>query len=282
MASYAIGDIQGCDDEFVQLLDRLKFNADRDRLWLTGDLVNRGPQSLRVLRRIYAMRDNVTTVLGNHDLHLLATAFHHHSPGRRDTLDDILHASDSNTLLDWLRWQPLMHTDTALGLSMVHAGLHPQWSIEFANQRAREVEAVLRSDTHIDFYRHMYGDKPLLWSDKLNSWPRLRFITNMFTRMRYCNSQGQSQLSAKGPPGTQSAGMYPWFELRRQDTQHPVIFGHWSTLPLDADYEKFHVYPLDSGCLWGGQLTALRLDELPMAWIRQLCPQRQQPLEHAE
>jgi bis(5'-nucleosyl)-tetraphosphatase (symmetrical) len=282
VALYAIGDIQGCYDEFLQLLDLIGFNADTDRLWLTGDLVNRGPKSLQTLRRVYDMRDNVLTVLGNHDLHLLATAYHHKTPGRKDTLGDLLNASDRHGLLEWLRHQPLIHTDTTLGVTLVHAGIRPQWSIERANTLAREVEQVLVSDQHIAFYQHMYGDKPTLWSESLTTWPRLRFITNVLTRMRYCNQEGRSQLSAKGPPGTQPAGMYPWFELNRENANQPILFGHWSTLPLDADYGKYNVYPLDSGCLWGGQLSALRIDERPFQWTRLQCQQKQNPLAHAE
>jgi bis(5'-nucleosyl)-tetraphosphatase (symmetrical) len=277
MAVYAIGDIQGCYDEFKQLLDKLNFNADNDQLWLTGDVVNRGPKSLDTLRYVHAMRDNIVMVLGNHDLHLLATACHHKRPGKKDTLDEILNASDSSQLLDWLRRQPLLHHDDSLGFSLVHAGIHPDWSIDTALTLAGEVEQVLGSDEHIDFYKHMYGDKPRKWSDSLTGWPRLRFITNIFTRMRYCDSNGHASMNAKGPPGTQPKGLLPWFELDRASNHERIVFGHWSTLPADGNYEKHNVYPLDSGCLWGGTLTALRLDQSPCIHTRISCPQAQKP-----
>ena len=277
MAVYAIGDIQGCYDEFKQLLDKLAFNPDVDQLWLTGDIVNRGPRSLDTLRYVYAMRDNIVLVLGNHDLHLLATAYHHKQPGKKDTLDETLNAGDSDQLFDWLRCQPLIHRDVALGFTMVHAGIHPDWSIDTALRLAEEVERVLCSDEHVNFYQHMYGDKPHLWSDTLTGWSRLRFITNMFTRMRYCDASGHAPMNPKGPPGTQPEGLLPWFEMDRASSSERIIFGHWSTLPPDGDYDKHNVYPLDSGCLWGGTLTALRLDQSPCIHTRINCPQSQKP-----
>ena len=164
MAIYAIGDIQGCYDEFLQLLDKIHFKPDRDQLWLTGDVVNRGPESLATLRRVYAMRDNIKLVLGNHDLHLLAIAYHFKQQGKHDTFEDILEDKDSADLLHWLRHQPLMHYDAELNLCLVHAGIHPQWTIEQAMVLAAEVEQVLQSDKHLEFYQHMYGDKPTQWS----------------------------------------------------------------------------------------------------------------------
>ncbi|MGB5396865.1 MAG: symmetrical bis(5'-nucleosyl)-tetraphosphatase [Gammaproteobacteria bacterium] len=277
MAVYAIGDIQGCYDELYQLLGKLNFNADKDQLWLTGDLVNRGPKSLETLRYVHAMRDNIVVVLGNHDLHLLATAYHHKKPGKKDTLDDILNASDNTELFDWLRHQPLMHRDDILGFTLVHAGIHPHWSVDTALKLAGEVEQVLRSDEHTRFYQHMYGDKPLLWDDTLSGWSRVRFITNILTRMRYCDASGHAPMNAKGPPGSQPQGLFPWFEMERASSTERVIFGHWSTLPVNADYEKYNVYPLDSGCLWGGALTALRIDQAPFSRTLFNCPQSQKP-----
>ena len=279
MAVYAIGDVQGCYDELIQLLDKISFKDDRDQLWFTGDLVNRGPKSLQTLRRIRAMGANAITVLGNHDLHLLATACHHRKPGRKDTLDEVLNAPDRDELMDWLRSRPLMHVDNDLGLVMVHAGLHPDWSIEKAQALAHEVESILRSDDHADFYKHMYGDKPRIWTDDLKSWPRLRFITNIFTRLRYFDASGETCMNSKGPPGTQPAGQRPWFEIEhRRSRPEAIIFGHWSTLALAEDYPCNNVYPLDTGCLWGGRLTALRIDEKPYQRTSIGCPESQHPV----
>jgi len=278
MAIYAIGDVQGCYDELLQLLDKISFNADRDRIWFTGDLVNRGPKSLKTLRLVRAMGANATVVLGNHDLHLLATAYYHRKPGKKDTLDEILTASDKDKLIEWLRFRPLIHVDNDLGLVMVHAGLHPDWSIDTAQSLAHEVESVLRSKKHSFFYKHMYGDKPYIWSESLKSWSRLRYITNIFTRLRYCDKTGKTSMNTKGAPGTQPAGLQPWFEIehRRSKNDH-IIFGHWSTLALVKNYPFKNVYPLDTGCLWGGQLTAMRIDVKPFSRISLDCPESQKP-----
>jgi bis(5'-nucleosyl)-tetraphosphatase (symmetrical) len=278
MAIYAIGDVQGCYDELLQLLDKINFKEDRDQLWFTGDLVNRGPKSLQTLRMIHAMGANAVTVLGNHDLHLLATAYDHQKPGKKDTIDDILIAPDREPIFNWLRSRPLLHVDTDLDLVMVHAGLHPDWSIEKAQSLAHEVESVLRSDRHVQFYKHMYGDKPRKWSDKLKSWPRLRYITNIFTRLRYCDKSGATSMGTKSAPGTQPEGLYPWFEIETRQSKHSqIIFGHWSTLTLVKDYPLPNVYPLDTGCLWGGRLTAMRIDEKPFRITSIDCPETQKP-----
>lgn len=264
LATYAIGDIQGCYDELQQLLGKINFNQDKDKLWFTGDLVNRGPKSLETLRFIHSLGENAIVVLGNHDLHLLATAFEHEKPGRKDTLEDILNAPDREQLMEWLRRKPLMHVEEETGLVMIHAGLHPDWSIEKAQLLAREVESVLQSDEHIQFYKHMYGDKPSIWSDDLTSWPRLRFITNILTRLRYCTPAGKIALGSKREPGTQPAGFYPWFSIEHRSSRAtPILFGHWSTLVLSKNIDYPNVYPLDTGCLWGGHLTALRIDTTP-------------------
>jgi bis(5'-nucleosyl)-tetraphosphatase (symmetrical) len=278
VAIYAIGDIQGCYDELIQLLEKINYKDDKDQLWFTGDLVNRGPQSLQTLRMIRAMGANATAVLGNHDLHLLATAYNDLKPGRKDTLDDILDAPDRAELLEWLRFRPLIHVDNTLDLTMVHAGLHPDWSIEKARSLGREVESVLRSDKHISFYKHMYGDKPRTWSDDLSSWARLRFITNIFTRMRYCDKAGKTSMNTKGAPGTQPKGLHPWFDIKtRRSKKDRIIFGHWSTLALLNSYPYKNVYPLDTGCLWGGRLTAMRIDKKPFTRISIDCPESQKP-----
>jgi bis(5'-nucleosyl)-tetraphosphatase (symmetrical) len=187
-------------------------------------------------------------------------------------------AGGSVMLLNWLRSRPLLHVDTDLRLTMVHAGLHPRWSLSKAQSLAGEVESKLRSDEHIDFYKHMYGDKPRNWSEELKGWPRLRFITNVMTRLRYCDETGKPRLSAKGAPGTQPRGLYPWFEIKsRRSKKEPVIFGHWSTLALAKDCRFTNVFPLDTGCLWGGALTALRIDKKPFKRISIECPEARAP-----
>ena len=278
MAVYAIGDVQGCYSELKQLLEQISFNKESDRLWFTGDLVNRGPGSLETLRLVRSFGESAITVLGNHDLHLLAIAFSDRKPGRKDTLDPILEAPDRDELMDWLRNLPLMHTDESLGFTMVHAGLHPDWSLSQAQTLAREVETMLRSDDHNTYYKHMYGDNPHNWSDKLSGWPRLRFITNIFTRLRYCTDNGEPGLNVKGAPGTQPAKMHPWFEIKhRASREQRILFGHWSTLPVSRKHAAYNVFPLDTGCLWGGALTALRIDAVPIETIRINCPRTRQP-----
>lgn len=278
MAIYAIGDVQGCYDELKALLARIQFNSDRDQLWFCGDLVNRGPKSLKTLRFIRSLGDNALTVLGNHDLHLLATGYEHKKPGKKDTLKKLLAAKDAPELLDWLRHQHLIYYDRDLNITMLHAGIHPQWSINKALQLANEVEQILRGDDHVNFYKHMYGDKPYVWSDSLSGWSRYRFITNIFTRLRYCDVSGKPALNAKGPPGSQKEHLYPWYEIpdriSRNDT---IIFGHWSTLPHAGKKAINNTYAIDSGCLWGGSLTALRIDQQPFEPIQLDCPGAQKP-----
>ena len=259
MAVYAIGDLQGCYIELRELLDRLGYDRDDDRLWFVGDLVNRGPNSLECLRWVKDLGERAVVVLGNHDLHLLAVAA---GNGRKqkagDTLEPILGAPDSAALLDWLRTRPLLHHDAALGYTMVHAGLPPQWDLATATLCAREVEQALRGPDHLAFLRDMYGDQPDLWSDGLTGMARLRFSVNALTRMRFCTSDGRLDLKVKGAPHTASGELLPWFAVRdRRSAGLHLIFGHWSTL---GEAEGFGVYPLDSGCVWGGKLTALRLD----------------------
>ena len=232
MAIYAIGDVQGCYDELRELLTHINFRSDRDQLWFCGDIVNRGPKSLKTLRFIKSLEDNATTVLGNHDLHLLATAYDHKKPGRKDTLDKILQAKDAEELLDWLRHRPLLIHDTEKDVTLFHAGLHPAWTIKKALKLANEVEQILQGDDHVNFYKHMYGDKPAAWSDSLSSWPRYRFITNILTRLRYCDKLGRPALNAKGAPGSQANHLIPWYEVPNRKTKDDtLIFGHWSTLP---------------------------------------------------
>jgi bis(5'-nucleosyl)-tetraphosphatase (symmetrical) len=262
MAVYAIGDIQGCYDELRELLAMIHFDPECDRLWFVGDLVNRGPKSLETLRFVRDLGTTAITVLGNHDLHLLAAAY----GIRPDTIDDetlepVLAATDRDELIDWLRRRPLLHHDADLGYLMVHAGLPPQWDLSLARQCAGEVESVLRSDRLEAFLSHMYGNKPRQWSRELTGWDRLRFIVNCFTRMRFCDRKGKLELKSSGPPGSQPDGYYPWYEIPgRASEGMNIIFGHWSTLRT-TDIPG--IFPTDSGCLWGGQLTALRIDTRP-------------------
>ena len=257
MATYAIGDIQGCYEPLRRLLDRIAFDPSKDRLWFVGDLVNRGPDSLACLRFVRSLDEQADVVLGNHDLHLLARAEGETRSARKDNLDDILTAPDRDDLLDWLRHRPLMHQDTKKGFAMVHAGLPPQWDIPQALACAREVEEALRGPDYRAFLKGMYGDQPAIWSDDLSGMERLRFITNCLTRMRYCDTQGRLDLTAKGHPATQPAGALPWFRIPgRASRDQRIVFGHWSTLKWLAEN---NVWSLDTGCLWGGQLTAIRL-----------------------
>ncbi len=258
MAIYAIGDIQGCYDELRALLARLKFDADRDRLWLVGDLVNRGPKSLEVLRFVKDLGEAVTCVLGNHDLHLLAE----HVGARRTKPDSslraVLDAPDREELTEWLRHLPLLHHDGTLGCTMVHAGLVPQWDLDTARACAREVERWLRGPDYRQLLHNMYGNCPDRWSDELAGWPRARAIINILTRLRYCDAQGRMDMQANGPPGSQPEGLMPWFEVPgRRSRSLNIVCGHWSALGF---YRAPGVTAIDSGCVWGGALTALRLD----------------------
>ena len=257
MALYAIGDIQGCYDELQQLLEKLQFDARVDQLWLVGDLVNRGPKSLEVLRFIKSLGDCAVTVLGNHDLHLLAISAGIDRVKDDDTFGPIQSAPDRDELLDWLRHRPLLHHDAARGYAMLHAGLPPQWDLAQAQRCASEVEEILRRKNHKEFFQHMYGNEPSVWRDDLSGWARLRFIVNCFTRLRYVDGAGRIIHKEKGAPNTRSH-LTPWFLAPgRKSSATKIIFGHWSTLGLVLDH---NVYALDTGCVWGGELTALRLD----------------------
>ena len=257
MATYAIGDIQGCYQSFQQLLERIDFNFSRDRLWLVGDIINRGSGSLQTLRWIYQHQAAVTMVLGNHDLHALAVAEGFVSPHRHDTLQSILAAPDRMELLHWLRHQPMIHA--ADGYLMVHAGLLPQWDVGQALALGAEVESALRDEGYRDFLANMYGNQPAYWDEDLRGMDRLRLITNAMTRLRACTIDGHMDFRFKGELGDMPAGLMPWFELpdrRSRDTD--ILFGHWSAMGLQR---RPHLFALDSGCLWGGQLTAMRLQD---------------------
>ena len=258
MATYAIGDIQGCYDSLQALLARCAFDPATDRLWLVGDLVNRGPQSLTTLRFIRSLGDAAVTVLGNHDLYLLMVAeggakFR----GKDDTLQEILDAPDCDELLDWLRHQPLCYTEDEY--CMVHAGLLPQWTAARARELSCEVESALQGPNFREFILNLWGSEPAGWSDDLAGWPRLRVIVNAMTRMRFCTLDGIMEFKVKGKLSNAPAGHLPWFDLPdRQSRDAVLVTGHWSALGLKVEP---NFLALDSGCLWGGHLTALRLED---------------------
>lgn len=270
MAVYAIGDIQGCYSALRLLLDTLRFDPVQDRLWLVGDLVNRGPRSAEVVRFVMTLPETVV-VLGNHDLHLLAVAAGKVKVRPSDTLEDILFAEDREPLLAWLRQRPLLHHDAGLGYAMVHAGLVPEWTLDQAKTYAREAEAAIRASASNDLFDTLYGDQPDRWDNALAGHDRLRVIINIFTRLRYCDSAGHMLLRASGPPGTQPAPFLPWFQVpQRRSRDARIVFGHWSALGL---WRADNVVALDSGCLWGGQLTAVRLDRGAAEFVSIPCGQ---------
>jgi bis(5'-nucleosyl)-tetraphosphatase (symmetrical) len=259
MAVWAIGDLQGCLVELETLLERIGFTAGRDQLWFVGDLVNRGPASLEALRFVAKLGDDARVVLGNHDLHLLAIArgAAHLRPADR-TLQPILEAPDREPLLDWLQSRPVLHHDATLGATMIHAGLPPQWDIAQARRCAAELEAALRGNHSGRLFTSMYGNRPDLWSDDLDGEERLRFITNALTRLRVCDSTGRLLLKHKGPPDRMPPGVVPWFRApARRWAGARIVCGHWSALGF---LDEGGVLALDTGCVWGGTLTACRLD----------------------
>ncbi len=275
MPTYAVGDIQGCFTELMELLDRLAFDPASDRLWLAGDLVNRGPDSLAVLRFVRGLGDAAVAVLGNHDLHLLALDAGNRKHAKRSTLEAVLTAPDCEELLHWLRHRPLLHHDSAKGLTLIHAGLPPQWDLADARTCARELEAALRGKHYRDFLLAMYGNQPDRWSPDLTGIDRLRFITNSLTRLRYCTRDGALALKEKGSLGEQAEGLFAWFQTPgRRTAKDRIIFGHWSTLGY---WEGDNVWALDSGCLWGGALTAVQLDHHPIRPIQVDCAGYQRP-----
>lgn len=258
MSTYAIGDLQGCYDALQRLLEKIRFDPVKDRLWFCGDLVNRGGQSLETLRLVHSLSIHSTVVLGNHDLSLLAIAQRSEADQRRVNLDlqRVLFAEDRDVLINWLRQQKLLHVDRSLGFAMVHAGLAPRWTLKLAEARAREVEEQLRSDGYHKYLKNMYGDKPA-WNPKLAGPERFRAIVNIFTRMRYCTPAGRIGFEEKGRPGSQKPGLYPWFSVPGHAARElPLVCGHWSTLGL---FMGLGIYAIDTGAVWGGRLTALEL-----------------------
>lgn len=273
MTIYAIGDVQGCHAALQRLLTRLAFKPSRDQLWFAGDLVNRGPESLQVLRFVRGLGSHAVCVLGNHDLHLLARAAGGRS-GRQDTLDAVLAAPDREELLNWLRHRPLMHV--ADGWALSHAGIAPGWTLAAASTAARTVEAALQGADHQRFFSQMYGDEPRRLTPDLSPGEQLRFAVNAFTRMRYCNRHGALDFREKGAPGSQPPELLPWFASpQRLALDADVIFGHWSTLGR-VHWPEQRVWGLDTGAIWGGQLTALNLDTRELT--SEPCPENRRPV----
>lgn len=260
MAVYAVGDLQGCLEPLQCLLEHVAFDPSKDRLWLVGDLVNRGPQSLETLRFLYGIRDSLVCVLGNHDLHLLATARNIERLKKHDTLREVLEAPDCDQLLEWLRQQKLMHYDAERAIAMVHAGIPPQWTLKKALKYASEVEDALRDDNLFEpFLDGMYGNEPTQWDKDLHGVTRLRVITNYFTRMRFCTSDGKLDLKGKEGVDTALPGYAPWFSHSDRRTKGlKIIFGHWAA--LEGKCTEPGMFALDTGCVWGGAMTLLDVD----------------------
>ena len=271
MAQYAIGDLQGCYDSFRQLLDAIRFDPSKDRIWLVGDLVNRGPKSRKTLKFVRSLGESAVTVLGNHDLHLLALAHDVKFKKKHfESLYKILGREDCDELLDWLRQQPLAHFDKKLNTLMVHAGIPPQWTVKKTLACAKEVENALRADDYDDFLDEIYGNKPDKWTGKLTGIERLRFIVNALTRMRTIDAQGRIDFSHNGPPDKAAKGLIPWFDMPDARWRSArVVFGHWSALGLIV---RDDLIAVDTGCVWGRQLTAVKLTKKPKVTAVQ-CPE---------
>ncbi|UDG80215.1 bis(5'-nucleosyl)-tetraphosphatase (symmetrical) ApaH [Candidatus Steffania adelgidicola] len=260
MSTYFIGDIHGCYEELKIILAKVKFNAALDTLWLTGDLVARGPDSLKVLRFVRSLGDSVRMVLGNHDLQLLAVYAGVSHNKLQDHITSLLEAPDSDVLMHWLRHQPILQVDEERKLVMVHAGITPYWDLSTARQCAQEVEMVLKSNNYALFLNAMYGDMPNNWSSGLTGLSRLRLISNIFTRIRYCFPNGQLEMHYKDTPEKTPVNLKPWFALGGPISDlYSIVFGHWSSL-MGQGTPK-HIYGLDTGCYWGGQLTLLRWED---------------------
>lgn len=260
MATYAVGDLQGCLEALQCLLKQVAFDPAKDRLWLVGDLVNRGPQSLDTLRFLYGIRESLVCVLGNHDLHLLAAGRNIERLKKADTLREIIDAPDSAELLEWLRQQQLLHYDEQRNVALVHAGIPPQWSLRKALKCAAEVEAALRDDNLLPPYLDgMYGNDPAKWDNDLKGVTRLRAITNYFTRMRFCTAEGKLDLKSKEGLDSAPPGYKPWFQHKDRKTKDvKIIFGHWAA--LEGKVLEPGISALDTGCVWGGALTLMNID----------------------
>jgi bis(5'-nucleosyl)-tetraphosphatase (symmetrical) len=262
MSTYAIGDVQGCFDDLQNLLQKINFNKNYDTLWFVGDLVNRGPDSLACLRFIKSLKDGAVVVLGNHDLHLISVAHGYQALANGDTLIDILQADDRDELIEWLCQQPLLHHDSKLGFTMVHAGIAPQWNLSTAQTCAKQIEKILQSDQRHELLKHMYGNHPTCWHDDLQGIDRWRCIINFFTRMRFLNSAGCLEFGAKNHPDN-NIHLLPWFEFKnRAMKKQNIIFGHWAAIRGLTNTPN--VFALDTGCVWGDCLTALNLESLEL------------------
>jgi bis(5'-nucleosyl)-tetraphosphatase (symmetrical) len=254
--------VQGCLDPLQRLLEALSFDPAADHLWFVGDLVNRGPRSLETLRFVRQLGSAAVTTLGNHDLHLLAAREGIRDERRNDTLRPIFAADDGDELLAWLRTQPLIHYDAQLGFVLVHAGIYPFWELREAEALAREVESLLAGERYRELLHNMYGNSPSRWNLALDGFDRARFVVNVFTRMRFCSAAGELDFDHTGPPGTQPPELMPWFAVpNRKTASQRIVFGHWAALP---HFDAANLFPLDSGCVWGRHLSALRLDAEPL------------------
>ena len=258
MSTYAIGDVQGCYRSLCDLLENISF-GNEDALWLVGDLVNRGPDSQKVIELVKGLGKRATMVLGNHDICLIACYYNAWTPKPYDTMQSVAHGDKADELIHWLRQQKLMHTD--LGYTMVHAGIYPWWDLKKATTHAKEVEAVLQDEVRLlDFVEHLFGNAPHKWSESLTGSDRLRFIINSFTRMRTCHADGRLNLDYKGPPSIAPDDVVPWFSISdRQTTENKLIFGHWAS--LNGETGASNTFALDTGCVWGRKLTAMRLED---------------------
>jgi len=270
MSTYVVGDIQGCLSSLLELLEHINFDISQDQLWLTGDLVNRGPQSLETLRYVKSLGKSVISVLGNHDLHFLAVVSGFGAKHKLSDIDEILQAPDLMELVHWLRGLPLIYHDPNKNFTLVHAGIPPQWSLTQTLQEAHAVEAALRSDDYLTLLENLYGDSPEAWSESLKHYDRLRYIINAFTRMRYCDAEGTLEFKHKTNKPNPKADFSAWYSFESRLTKaNPILFGHWSSLGAKT---LGNIYSLDSGCVWGGQLTALKI-EPKLEWLQVECPE---------
>ncbi|MGD9887993.1 MAG: symmetrical bis(5'-nucleosyl)-tetraphosphatase [Halothiobacillaceae bacterium] len=279
MSTYVIGDLQGCLDPLKRLLDQIRFDDSKDTLWFVGDIVNRGSQSLETLRFVRELEKSSITVLGNHDLHLLAVAYTGKKSKGKDTLESILKAPDRDELLDWLRKRPLVHHDAQLGAVLVHAGIPPVWDIAQSLAHAHEVEQALRSDHVTELLSIMYSDQPELWHERLTQSERMIYSINAFTRMRYFKTDGRMEFKNKGNPNQAPAHLKPWFDMpRKKPLGARIFFGHWSTLgQIRLPTNAVEALAMDSGCLWGGRLTTIRADDPKLPMYSEPCEEASKP-----
>jgi bis(5'-nucleosyl)-tetraphosphatase (symmetrical) len=278
MATYAIGDLQGCLDPLQRLLDHLDYNPQQDKLWFVGDLVNRGPQSLETLRFVRNLDTNAISVLGNHDLHLLAIALTGKKSKGKDTLGEILAAPDRDELIDWLRRRPLAHHDATLASILVHAGIPPAWDIATTLQCTAEVEAILAGDQAAELLSMMYSDQPELWSNQLQGLERQRYIINAVSRMRYLHPDGRMEFKYKCSPSEAPPHLIPWYAATRQALGARIFFGHWSTLGrVRLPDDQVEALALDTGCLWGGTLSAIQINTPDLPLFHEDCVQSAKP-----